>query len=144
MEIQPASIAQIVKGKDGRMIQVDDDVQNVVNDICAIDDTLRVRFSDAAEYWVVYQEVPVPEGGTKEKLVTTSRTLDPRLVKRIEKVAHPAYDFTKELDKQDRAAESAQEHAFEEKVGEAGEKLAHALRRDTGAKRRAFVPKDAA
>lgn len=136
MGIQAASLAQVRKGRDGRMIAIDNDVLDVAKQLYAFDDSLRLRWSEAGEHFVVYQCV-----GDVEKLVLTSRELDPQIIERVRKIAHPSYDFGAELDRIDAEAEKEKEHRFREQVGERGEVLAHALRKDLQAKNKIIVPR---
>lgn len=135
MELSAATLAQVRRGKDGRMVIVDDDVSNVVRDLQAIDPSLRVRFSEAAGYFAVYQDL-----GDREHLVTTAQELDPRIVERVSELASKAYDYVAEVEQQDNAAERAKDHRLHEQVGEIGERLAHAMRKDLGmTTHRAFI-----
>lgn len=138
MEITPASLSQVTRARDGRLVAVEDDAQNVVNDICAIDPSLRVRYAETSEAFIVYQQ----HLDGRETLVTTAQELDPRLVERVQKITHPSYDLKAEMERVDAQAEKDQDHAFEEKVGEAGERLAHAIRKDLQHKGKVFIPRD--
>lgn len=141
-EIQPASMAQIIKGKNGHYIEVDDDVGNVVRDLQEIDNRLRVRYSEAGDYFVVYMREDDMEPGDGY-LVTTAEQLDARLVNRIRRISHESYDFSKEVQAIDRQADKEREHAYSEHLGEIAERLAHALRKDRGFDQwRAYIPKD--
>lgn len=134
MEIEAATIDQLKRADNGRMILIEADVGNVVADLQAIDEDLKVRYSEAGEYFVLYKETPLPNGATEQKLVLTAQELDQRIVKRFQKISHESYDFSKELEKQDAQADREKEHAFEERVGELGEHLGHALRKELGHK----------
>lgn len=126
MDINPATLPQIQKGRRGRVVFIDDDALNVAKDLREIDASLRLAWNEFGEYFVVYQQL---DDGT-EHLVTTAQTADARLVKRIKRIAHPSYDYGKDLDEQDKKAEKAAEHIFEERVGDLAERLAQALRKD--------------
>ena len=153
MEIAPASVAQIKKGRNGRMVTIADDVQGVVNALSQLDPHLRVRYSEAGGYFVVYwtadpskAEEEDHEGNTTY-LVTTAQDLDHRLVQRVEEVywkhRQPGYSVAKEQDEIDRKAERDNEHAFTEQRGEMYERLAYAMRRDLGYdKGRVFITKE--
>lgn len=137
MELQPASLAQVRAGRDGRMIAIDEDVLDIAMRLQEIDDSLRLRWSESGEYFVVYQLI-----GDGEKLVLTSTELTPQIIERVRKIAHPEYDFGAELDQMDAQAEKDKDHRFHEQVGERGEVLAHALRKDLQAKNKIIVPRD--
>lgn len=128
MELEPASLDQIKRGKDGKMIVIENDVGGIVSQIKAINDSLHVRWSDAGEYFVVYHEYP----SGKQELLTTALELDGRLVKRIEKVTSGSYDYLAEIDKLEAAREAETDAKLKEQIGEFGERLAHALRKDLG------------
>ncbi len=130
MEIQPASIDQLKKGKDGKYVLIENDVGNVASDLQRISSDLKLRYSDIGDYYVVYREWM--EGfELKQKLVTTSTECDQRLVKRVEFITSDHYNFAEEVDRMDREAEKAADKAFSEKVGEIGERLSHAIRKDS-------------
>jgi hypothetical protein len=135
MRIQAASLAQVRKGRDGRMIAIEDDVLDVAKQLTAIDKDLRLRWSESGEYFVVYQLV-----GDREKLVLTSTELNPQIVERVRQIARPGYDFGAELERMDAEAEKDKEHRFHEDVGERSELLAHTLRKDLQAKNKIIVP----
>lgn len=129
MEIQPASLAQVTRARSGRFVAIEDDVANVARDLQALDKTLHVRFSETAGYFVIYQAF---EDG-KENIVLTAQELDQRIVRRVEQVMHPEYDYAAELEAQDARAQAERDHRFREQVGEIGERLFHAARKDLGA-----------
>jgi hypothetical protein len=138
MDIQPASVAQVRAGRDGRRFLIEDDVLDVARRIKEIDDSLSLQFNERGEFFVVVQTLADGE----EKLVTTAQELDERLIHRLKHITHQSYDYVAEMDRIDKQAEKDSEHRFSEKVGEAGEKAAHALREDLGATNKAFVSKD--
>lgn len=128
MELDAATIDQIRRSKDGGMVTIENDVGNIVAQIKAINDSLRVRWSEAGEYFVVYHVYP----SGKEELLTTAQELDGRLVKRIQKVTSGDYNYLEELDKLEAAKEAESDAKFKEQIGEYGERLGHALRKDLG------------
>jgi hypothetical protein len=136
MEIRSASYNQVLKGRGGRMVLIDDDVCGIAAQLLEIDPSLRLRWSEAGEYFVVYQQI---DEHTRH-LVTTAQELDGRLLQRVLKITHPDFDFAAEVDRIDAEADAAIEHRFHEGVGERGERLAHAVRKDMGFTNRAFVP----
>jgi hypothetical protein len=132
-------MAQVRAGRDGRRYMIEDDVLDVARRIKEIDDSLSLQFNERGEFFVVVQTL---EDG-EEKLVTTAQELDERLIHHLKHITHRSYDFAKEADRMDAQAEREKDHAFHERVGEAGEVAAHALRKDLGLKGgKAFVSKD--
>lgn len=137
MEIRPtkANLTMLSQARDGNWVQVEDDVQNVVNDLHKIDPHLRVRYSEAGEYFVVYWK-PENEPEGNGELVTTAVELDQRVVKLVQegywKAQQPGYSFADELDRIDKENEAKKDREFTEKHGEIYERLAHAIRDDLG------------
>lgn len=135
MDISPANIAQVELGRDGRVVTIDDDVLNIAKDLKEIDDKLRLRWVENAEYFCVYE---LEEDGS-ESLVLTSQELNPQIIERVRQIAHPSYDYAKELDKLDAQVDREFDHAQRERLGEAAEKLSFAVRKDLGLTNRAFI-----
>lgn len=135
MELDPISLAQVRAGRNGRMIEIDNDVLGVVAKIKRIDNRLHVRWNDNAEYFTVYCRLPTdpPNCGT---VVFNTPVLDDRVVQEIERAAweqrQPGYSYADELDKADARAEKAADDRISEKIAEGAEKLAFALRKDLG------------
>lgn len=127
LDIQPATIAQVQRLDDGSRVLVDDDVAGVAQDLRAIDPSLRLHLDVEQQVYVVSQ---VLQG--REHLVTTSQTCDQRLVARVRQVASPGYNLADELEAAEAAANREQDRLRREWVGEIGERLAHALRKDLG------------
>jgi hypothetical protein len=145
MEVRPASIQQVIRGREGQMVTIDNDVQGVANALHEIDHHLRLRYSEAGEYWVVYFK---PDEGDEGDgyLLTTAQDLDHRLVKRVEEVywkhRQPGYSVGEEMNANDAAADAEADRKFTEEAGELYEKLAHAMRKDLDVQSRIFVPRD--
>lgn len=136
MELQPATLAQVRAAKGGRLITVDADVGDVVRQLRDIDDTLRVRYAEDGGYFVVYQLL----ANGDEHLVLTAQRLDARIVDRIRKINSAAYDFVAELEAGDRQREADHDHKLREQIGEIGERLHFAMRKDSGLQTdRAFI-----
>jgi hypothetical protein len=125
MQIPAASISQVQRLRDGRLVEISDDVCNVVKDLQALDPNVRVRHSDATGLFVLYFD---KEGD--EQLIFTSPFLDQRVVERFRQISEPGYDYAAELDRIDNAAEREHDARMKEKVEEASERLAHAIRTD--------------
>lgn len=136
MEITPASITQVFKGRGGRFITVDGDV---ARELQKIDRELHLRYSHGGDYFVVYRVDP---GTGDEELVLTAQECDLRIVNRIREIAQPTYNFAAELDRIDAARNAQIDYEKGQEVGEIGERLAHAIRKDIGATNRAFITKE--
>jgi len=136
MQLQPASIAQVRQGKK-RRITVEADVGSVVAQIREIDPRLGVIWDDDGEFFAV-----VEQDGPKQRTVLTALELDHRVLERIRELASPDYDYVAEMDRIDAEADRRKEQRFREEVGENAEVMAHALRKDLGAKYkgRVYVP----
>lgn len=135
-----ANMAQVQRGRDGRMVEITADVCNVAQDLREIRPNLRVCWSDAGNYFVVYEIEELADGQVKQSMVTTAQQLDQRLVNEVRRIASENYDLVDELDKLDRKIERDQVHAQAERVGEAAELLHHAIRQDFGSTDRIYVP----
>lgn len=154
MEIRPASLAQITKARNGKYVEVGDDVQGVANALHEIDPHIRLRYSEAGEYFVVYwsenPHMAEEDGGENTTyLIFTAQDLDHRIVHRMAEVYwkcnKPGYSFADELDKQEAEAKKQKDHEFTERNGENYERLAHALRKELGYdQHRIYVPTDLA
>lgn len=140
MEIARASLAQLQRGRDGRKLLITEDVGDIAKRIAEIDPTLFVRFNEDGEFFQVFQRIE--EGPlVKEQLVTTAQELTPALVEHVRMLGSEDYDLAKEADRIDREAEKNRDHRFSEKIGERGELLAHALRKDKQVKTHIIVPR---
>lgn len=132
IEIEPATVAQVRATDEGDLVVIDDDVQGVAAGLRRIDPGLRLAYDRTQGYFVVRHVHAGPDGSVEESLVTTAMECDQRLVGRVSKIADDGYDFGAELDRLETSAAAAQESERREHVGEAGERLAHALRKDLG------------
>lgn len=151
IEIRPASLAQISKGRSGRSIQIDDDVQGVANGLAEIDSHIKLRYSEAGGHFVVYwSEDPnlTDEDNDAENstyLIFTAQDLDHRIVHHMREVYakcnRPDYSFADELEAKDQADKDAAKARRTEENGEIYERMAHAMRKDLGYDQsRIFVP----
>lgn len=147
MEVRPtkADITQFVQARDGTLVTIENDVQNVANSLHEIDPHLRLRHSEAGGYFVVYWLPDGEEEGNGD-LITTAQELDQRIVHEVREIYHrcsqPGYSFADELEKRDVDAKKAQDAEWLERHGETYQRLAHAIRKDLGIKKRVFVPAD--
>src|SRR5262245_16376795 len=126
--IQPASVIQVRQMMNGRTIIIDDDVGGVALALKRVDKGFNLRWSDSAERFVVFHE---DEHG-QQRFITSAPECDHRLVHRCEKIAAADYDYGEEIDKIDREWDKIHDDNLMEAVGEKGERLAHALRKDLG------------
>lgn len=141
-EIQAATVEQVRQGANGKIHVIESDAGSLVIRMRALDPHLHLRYSEAGDYYVVYYE---KDG--KTELVATYQECDDRIVKDLERIAwenrQPGYSFADELEKADRKADADFNHKQRESVGEGGERLAHALRKDLGKNdHKIFVAKD--
>lgn len=134
MDIPTVPVDLIARDRMGNKVLIESDVCNVAADLKSIDERLKVRWSEVGEYFVVYTEEPKGDGSVDQSLVLTSYELDQRIVKRVQKIMHPSYNYANDLERIEQEAKKDQDRKFDEQVGEAGERLAHALRKDLGAK----------
>jgi hypothetical protein len=141
MEIRPATIEQVRLGRDGQRIRVEDDVGSIAKQIQEISPRLKLEWNWKGEFFMVIETADTPDG-LEERLVTTCRELDGRLLQRVREITSPSYSFLDEVERIDLEAERDKDRRFSERVGEAGEHAAHALRKDVGATNKAFVSKD--
>jgi hypothetical protein len=150
-DVEPAHIDQLLHCEDGDWVLIDADVGGVVAALQAHDPTLRVRFNKRGHAWVIYQDLS--DGGPRhDELILAVNAeqgptgawsgLDQRIVDRvmlIDSHGTSGYDFAKELERANAANEKAKADRRSERLGEMGEQLRHALRKDLGVKNRAFI-----
>jgi hypothetical protein len=132
IDIQPASIPQVRAATSGRLVEVEGDV---ARDLQQLDPGLRLRYSPDEDISIVW----MVEDGEEQLVATQKGKPDHRLVKKLVEVASETYDFGAELDKREREHTRQREHEFSEQVGDAGERLAHAFRKDLGVQSRVFL-----
>src|SRR5688572_22380120 len=146
MEIRPAPFPNVQRGRRGRVVFVDDDALGIAKELEGIQlpegyGSLRLGWNEFGEYFVVIQVMPNGE----ERLVTIwdpslNGTPDYRLIQRVRKVIHPSYDIARELDKIDEQAKREADYSFSQKLQAKAEFVAHAVRKDIGAKNKIYVP----
>lgn len=144
-EIQPATMAQIRKGRDGTTHIIEADAGGVAEGLKEIDPRLHLRFSENGNYYVVYLREPHdPEGFGY--MVGTYQECDQRIVKRVQeawwKSRQPGYSLADELDAQDDKARAEFEYKQSQDIAEIAERLQHAMKKDLGETGdRAFIGK---
>ena len=131
MEIQPLTLDQLVRDRKGRQVLIESDVGNIALDLKNLDSSLRLRVTESGGF-VVYQHIDNSDGSYKEHLVLTAKELDARIIDRVRKIMHPSYNYVKELDKLDDIADAKKEYDADQVIGEHGQRIAHALRKDLG------------
>lgn len=140
-EIEPATIEQVRRGKNGKVHIITEDAGGVAAGLRQIDPGLNLRYSEGGEHYVVYFHNPDTH---RDELVKTYRECDQRIVHDVARIRKenltPGYSFADQLEAQDRAADRAKDHAISEQLGEAGERLHHAINKDAGVKNRIVVP----
>lgn len=144
-EIEPATIEQIRRGKDGKMHVITEDAGGIAQRLKEIDPRLHLRYSELGEYYVVYAREPHEPEGTGY-MVATYQVLDGRIVKDIERIKwlneQPTYSFADELEKKNEEAEAKRDADFSAKIAENAEELAWAIRKDLGDQSRITVSKN--
>jgi hypothetical protein len=140
MDITPATLSQVVQGRGGNYITIENDVCDIARRLKEVNDSLTLRYNEQGCFFAVIQ---VLENGD-ENLVTTAQEADERLVQRVRRVTHPSYDYGAELERQDAENDRVKNQQFNEKVGEVSERLAHAVREDLrkGLPGPVYVPPD--
>jgi hypothetical protein len=139
IEIEPAKVNQIRDMGDGDWLHIEDDVQNVANTLHDIDERLILKCNPIQGVYVIFARERI-NGHIKEYIVTTATSLDQRLIKRIEKITDPDYNFVEDMEKYQEEADKETEYAFDQKMGENAERLAHAIRKELGLTNdRAFI-----
>jgi len=136
MEIPHASFAQVSRGKDGNRVLITEDVGDIAKRLKEVDGNLILVWNERGEYFMVIEKL---ENGS-ESIVTTVPELRPDLIEYVRMLGSEDYDVGKEADRIDKEAERQKDHAFSEKIGARGERLAHALHKDLSHKNRIIVP----
>lgn len=136
MDIEHASLACVQRGIKGELITIEDDVLDVARRLKEIHPSLHVYWNEQGEYFVIYE---LCDDG-RERVVTTVKELDPRLIAHFEQLASESWNVVAEIDRMDAQADRDKEHAFAERVGEIGERLHHALRKDYEVRDRIYLP----
>lgn len=120
----------------GAVVEVEDDVQNVIRDIKAIDDRLHVYWNEQAEYFDIVERCL--DG--RERLVFSVPLLDQRVPDRLRGADHWAghetpnnfilpddQDFVAQMEESNQELEKAQKDKFDGDMEYAAEALAWSL-----------------
>lgn len=124
-------------GKNGRLVEVDSDIFDVARRLHEIDTSLGLDWNDTAGYFRITQTL---EDGSKH-VVLTCLELTPEVIERVRKIASPGYDLVGELERIDQEGQRDRERRLSEETGLLGERLHHAIRKDTQAKNRIYLPR---
>lgn len=130
-----ATLAQVRAGRDGRLVEIDQDVLDVCARIREVDTSLGVEWSDSANLFRVYELCA--DGKKRTVFWTPELTADlPDYLRQLSKT-----DYVTEMERRDRKAERDKDHDHLERWGGRHERLAHAVRKDVGYKGKVFVPR---
>jgi hypothetical protein len=141
MIIDSAALPSVQRGRRGTVVFVDDDALGVAKELEEMKfpegyGKLRLAWNEFRESFVVIQ---VKDDGS-EHIVTAAKQADGRLIDRVRRITHPSYNFAQELETIDAQADKERDWLFSQRVGDLAERLAHAVRKDTQAKNRIFLP----
>lgn len=125
-------------GGEYEYVEIEDDVLNIANTLYEIDPHLRLRFSEAGGYFVVYWK-PADADEGDGYLVLTAQELDWRIVRRIQEIGSKDYDFTQEIERVEAANRKAEQERRHELLGETHERAYFELRKLMGVKSKAFI-----
>lgn len=131
IDITPASLDQVVRGRGGNLVVIENDVNNVAKDIHNIHPDLFLRYNEQGEYFVVLQDMGPNH---RPHVVTTSQECDARLSRRVQALVqghvNGTYQYGAEVEKQHDERDRINNAQFEENIAESSEKLAWAIRED--------------
>lgn len=159
MKVQPAQLDQVlVSEEDGGVVILSADAGTVAADLKELDRGLEVRFIKHASHWrIVHVSHPgcphnAHVGEYGEYLVTTVHAelsdlgvwvgLDQRIVDRLREIqpgGRGGYDYAKALEDRRREREKRNRDEWNERMGEAAEQAAHALRKANGERYRGRI-----
>lgn len=150
-EVEPAHLSQVMHGQDGSVTEISGDVGGVVAALRRLDPSLRVKVLDDARppCFVVYQLIETATERKEHLVLTATATLnrsgvweglDHRIVRRVEQIMHPSYNFADELEKNALKRKTESRKGFRENVESHADRLLHAAQQDLGVKPRIFVP----
>lgn len=141
-EVRPASLSQVLRGRDGRMIVIDDDVCNIVADLQRIDPRFRVSYvPDGHCYWV-WLAIQDKDGRPARHFVSSVNgdAFDRRVVAMAERITHESYDVAADMERVQREAERLAAEKRRRPIEENADRLHWAMRRDLRVKDQAFIP----
>lgn len=132
MEISPIAIDQLHRARDGGIVEVAGSAAQIVADLHALDETLRVNFNEAGEYFCVYQllnehRMPDVNGEVEEVVLRVPMMEWDRRV--LEYMSRRAWEMrhglsgADRLDAADAARKATQAHELDEQIGEIAQRL---------------------
>lgn len=136
MRPRPRQLARpglsLVDANKGRLVTYQEDVLDIKGRIKREwPGVIDVFFDEdpSAECWVITQ---TDKEGTESVLFTTKQLSESTIdrIRRADQVLHPSRDPLKEIEKEEAEIERDKDRRFSERVGEAGERLFLALRKD--------------
>lgn len=135
---ETATLAQVRKARDGRMVEIDSDVLDVCARIREVDSSLGVDWHDTDDGGVFRIYEDCVDGVRRTVKWVTELTADlPDYLRMISK-----QDYAGELERGDAQADRDRDHASHERLGPHAERLAHAMRKDLGlTTHRIYVPR---
>jgi hypothetical protein len=137
LDLEPprASLGQLQLTNKLEMVPVENDVLGVVSRLKSIDPGLKMFYDFGQEIFVLYHEGLNEQGHVVDSLVGAYKELDQRIVSLIERIdaqGRGRHVLSAELEKLERQRDAEKRHEQLERVGELGEQLHHALRKDLG------------
>jgi hypothetical protein len=132
MERSPLVVVR--KGREGRMVEIAADVQNIAAEIKRVDPRLGVQYNELSEQFRIYE---LGRDG-KRRTVMWVRELTADIPEHLRRLA--TQDYVREMDRRDARADRDRDHRLHELLGPIGEKLAHAARKDRQVKNKIYVP----
>ena len=142
MRVEPASIEQLLAGRDGRVHRIGADAGGVADELRRIHPGLILQYNELGDHFSVCFE---SEDGRDTYLILTARECDHRITDRIREIdshGRSGYDYAKALEAGSREARDRALAQFRERMGELGERAVHAIRKDLGSTSRAFIPRE--
>jgi len=131
---EKSSFVVVRKGREGRMVEIESDVLDICKQIKAIDSRLGVEYNELSAQFRIYE---LGRDGKRRTVMWVSE-LTADIPEHLRKLA--IQDYVKEMDRRDAQADRDRSHRFHEQVGEIGERLLHAARKDLGVKNKIYVP----
>ena len=142
MKVEPASIDQLLRGRDGRVHLVSADAGGVADELRRIHPGLVLQYNELGDHFSVCFE---SDDGRDTYLILTAKECDHRIADRIREIdshGRSGYDYAKELESASQRVRDRALAQFRERMGDLGERAAHAIRKDLGSTSRAFIPRE--
>jgi hypothetical protein len=136
VDIPSVPISTVKRTLRNKLVAITDDVQGIAAALAAIDPSLHLHYDPHEAVYVVSQH---RDG--EERFVGAYPELDGRVLARVREITSERYSLADELEKSERAADKRHADAQRERLGDAGERLGHALRKDFDVKDRVFIPR---